>query len=78
MAIRPSIGRLTAGARCTAEVRKDYSATTVNCAVIVIAGAGSKNCGLIAKIAGTVKLVALLAATVLLMRGPVKTEPETA
>src|ERR1044072_2804207 len=43
-----------------------------------MAGAGSKNCGLTAKIAGTVKLVALLPATVLLMRGPLKTAPETA
>jgi hypothetical protein len=42
---------------------KDYSATTVNCAVMVMAGAGSKNCGLIAKIAGNVKLLALFAET---------------
>lgn len=42
MVIRPSIGRLTAGAIVTAELReKNYRATTVNWAVIVIAGAGS-------------------------------------
>ena len=46
--------------------------------MIVTAGAGSKNWGLMAKIAGTVKFVLLLAATVLLMRGPVKTLPDTA
>src|ERR1043165_222395 len=43
-----------------------------------MAGAGSKNCGLTAKIAGTVKLVALFPATALLMRGPLNTAPETA
>jgi hypothetical protein len=41
MVIRPSIGRLTAGTTEVGEVLKNYSATTVNCAVIVIAGAGS-------------------------------------
>src|SRR6185503_9128220 len=45
---------------------------------MVIAGAGSKNWGLIAKMAGKVKLVALLAETAWVMRGPVKTCPDTA
>ena len=57
---------------------KNYSATTVNCAVMVMAGAGSKNCGLTAKIAGNDKFVALFAATALLMRGPLSTAPDTA
>ena len=46
--------------------------------MIVIAGAGSKNWGLIAKIAGKVKLVLLLAETAWLTRGPLNTAPDTA
>src|SRR5215204_2630668 len=45
---------------------------------MVIAGAGSKNCGLTAKIAGTVKPMLLLAGVALFTRGPVKTSPDTA
>src|SRR6185503_11514461 len=59
-------------------LRTAYSETIVNCAVMVMAGAGSKNCGLIAKIAGTVRLVALFAETAWLMRGPLNTAPDTA
>ena len=59
-------------------LKTNYRATTVNCAVMVMAGAGSKNCGLIAKIAGNVRLVALFAETAWLMRGPVNTAPDTA
>src|SRR4051812_30732964 len=60
------------GARESPTILGGYGAEMVKFALIVTEAAGSKNCGLIAKIAGTTRPLVFTLGTVLLILGPLK------